>query len=380
IGDHGISKVKEHNVVSGDVREALPRMAPGPFRGKNHLVTDKIRDRGLSKVNEHTVVSGGVRGALPSMAPEPFRGKSCLVTDKLLVSEDIDRLGGGSKKRTLNEDLEDHLEVNSRRTDIHIDGPQSEEHIGSTSNDTTVMRKETSALSATKRNRLNNRKLVFEVDDCAGRIVGEDSQTFITMGGCLQQTVFMLVLYRENSSFNLNCQSMARAINSQLASQHKSRRWRLHNHYKNYPTKEQAIMNPPRGVKIPDWEHLCDRFACRGFSGYNFILLRLQMELYYMKHLLARFPFLDEDVIRILLDIPLKEIADLCQPSGVCIKQLSYLKELFRFEVNHKMTNVVPAPPMDPPNTLDRSSYGESVGHSLQLSGTAFEFQSVAYK
>ncbi|GKC46428.1 hypothetical protein Tco_1064150, partial [Tanacetum coccineum] len=30
---------------------------------------------------------------------------------------------GGSKKRTRNEDLEDHLEVNSPRTDIHIDGP-----------------------------------------------------------------------------------------------------------------------------------------------------------------------------------------------------------------------------------------------------------------
>ncbi|GKB45505.1 hypothetical protein Tco_0896258 [Tanacetum coccineum] len=78
IGDHGISKVKEHNVVSGDVREALPRMAPEPFRGKSHLVTDKIRDRGLSKVNEHTVLSGGVHGSLPSMAPEPFRGKSRL--------------------------------------------------------------------------------------------------------------------------------------------------------------------------------------------------------------------------------------------------------------------------------------------------------------
>ncbi|PKI44422.1 hypothetical protein CRG98_035154 [Punica granatum] len=30
----------------------------------------------------------------------------------------------------------------------------------------------------------------------------------------------------------------------------------------------------------------------------------------------ARFPFLDEDVIKILLDIPLWEIADLEQPSG----------------------------------------------------------------
>ncbi|GKD13406.1 Myb domain protein 62, partial [Tanacetum coccineum] len=46
----------------------------------------------------------------------------------------------------------------------------------------------------------------------------------------------------------------------------KSRRWRLHNHYKNYPTKEQAIMNPPRGVKIPDWVLLCDRFASEDFQ------------------------------------------------------------------------------------------------------------------
>nr|GEX80263.1 myb domain protein 62 [Tanacetum cinerariifolium] len=161
-------------------------------------------DCGLSKVNEHTVVSGGVRGALPSMAPEPFRGKSRFITDKSsdasmkhkgLDKMDYSRSGpgkrvlkrsrGGSKKKRRNEYLEDHLEVNSPRTDIHINGPQSEEHIGSTSNGTTIMRKETRALSATKRNRLNNRKLVFDVDDCAGRIVGEDSQTFITKGGCL---------------------------------------------------------------------------------------------------------------------------------------------------------------------------------------------------
>ncbi|GKA52639.1 hypothetical protein Tco_0745954 [Tanacetum coccineum] len=39
------------------------------------------------------------------------------------------------------------------------------------------------------------------------------------------------------------------------------------------------------------------------------------------------------------------------------------------------MTNVVPAPPTDPPNTLDGSNYGGSVGRSSQLSGTTFEFQ-----
>ncbi|CAI9297812.1 unnamed protein product [Lactuca saligna] len=39
----------------------------------------------------------------------------------------------------------------------------------------------------------------------------------------------------------------------------------------------------------------------------------------------ARFPFLDENVIRILLDIPLWEIADLGQPSGVGDKILRKL-------------------------------------------------------
>lgn len=36
----------------------------------------------------------------------------------------------------------------------------------------------------------------------------------------------------------------------------------------------------------------------------------------------ARFPFLDEDVIRALLDIPLWEIADLNQPSGIGDKKI----------------------------------------------------------
>ena len=45
-------------------------------------------------------------------------------------------LRGGSKKRPRNEDIEDHLEVNSPLTDIHTNDLQSEEHIGSTSNGT----------------------------------------------------------------------------------------------------------------------------------------------------------------------------------------------------------------------------------------------------
>ncbi|GKB90724.1 hypothetical protein Tco_0962996 [Tanacetum coccineum] len=239
IRDRGLSKVNEHTVMSGGVRGALPSMAPEPFRGKSRLVTDKItiiEDRKggcwtflcffdkqhlvfcfpvdstglhvLDLIMVHLFTKGlyykdydcrqavsKYRLCIVKNYATGYRSSDASMKHKGLDKMDYSRsgpgkrnpifLGGGSKKRTLNEDLEDHLEVNSRRTDIHIDGPQSEEHIGSTSNGTTVTRKETRALSATKRNRLNNRKLVFEVDDCAGRIVGEDSQTFITTGGCL---------------------------------------------------------------------------------------------------------------------------------------------------------------------------------------------------
>lgn len=36
----------------------------------------------------------------------------------------------------------------------------------------------------------------------------------------------------------------------------------------------------------------------------------------------ARFPFLDEDVIKVLLDIPLWEVTDLDQPSGTGDKKI----------------------------------------------------------
>ncbi|AQK75590.1 Protein kinase superfamily protein with octicosapeptide/Phox/Bem1p domain [Zea mays] len=45
----------------------------------------KIGDLGLSKVKQHTLVSGGVRGTLPWMAPELLSGKSNMVSDKIDV-------------------------------------------------------------------------------------------------------------------------------------------------------------------------------------------------------------------------------------------------------------------------------------------------------
>ena len=50
---------------------------------------------------------------------------------------------------------------------------------------TSVTRKESRALNEAKKRRLDKGKLVFEIDECAGRIIGKDSQRFITKGGCL---------------------------------------------------------------------------------------------------------------------------------------------------------------------------------------------------
>lgn len=43
----------------------------------------QIGDLGLSKVKQHTLVSGGVRGTLPWMAPELLSGKSNMVSEKV---------------------------------------------------------------------------------------------------------------------------------------------------------------------------------------------------------------------------------------------------------------------------------------------------------
>ncbi|KAF9612873.1 hypothetical protein IFM89_004289 [Coptis chinensis] len=50
-----------------------------------HRPICKIGDLGLSKVKQHTLVSGGVRGTLPWMAPELLSGKCSMVSEKIDV-------------------------------------------------------------------------------------------------------------------------------------------------------------------------------------------------------------------------------------------------------------------------------------------------------
>nr|GFA16094.1 myb domain protein 62 [Tanacetum cinerariifolium] len=50
---------------------------------------------------------------------------------------------------------------------------------------TSVTQKETRALNEAKKRRLDKGNMIFEIDECAGRIIQHESQRFITKGGCL---------------------------------------------------------------------------------------------------------------------------------------------------------------------------------------------------
>ncbi|KAJ9539034.1 hypothetical protein OSB04_031767 [Centaurea solstitialis] len=174
--------------------------------------------------------------------------------------------------RNQNEDFQElehevELEVNS---ETYTDSQEEENN-------------ETRALSDTRKSRLGKGKLVFEVDECAGRIIGEHSQRFITKGGCIvrEHAKFDGTTWRnqpgllkvdiinkcmENSTFDGNSELMVRAINTQLASSHRNKQYRLHTHYKKFSTKYEAMRHPPIGIKVPDWVNLCERFACENFQ------------------------------------------------------------------------------------------------------------------
>ncbi|KAJ9553959.1 hypothetical protein OSB04_018004 [Centaurea solstitialis] len=181
---------------------------------------------------------------------------------------------------------EDDQEIDSVQMEMGISDPPLEENFGSASYDcfgTSTTRKETRVLSETRKRRLNKGQLVFEVDECAGRIIGEDSQQFITKGGCLVRghAKFDGTTWRnqsallkediinkcmENSNYDRSCQPMVRAIYTQLASQHRNKQCRLHVYYRKFATKEDASRHPPNGILGTNWVNLCDKFASEEFQ------------------------------------------------------------------------------------------------------------------
>nr|GEU76561.1 retrovirus-related Pol polyprotein from transposon TNT 1-94 [Tanacetum cinerariifolium] len=71
------------------------------------------------------------------------------------------------------------------KDDHEVNSPQTETEIGSTSHGPSVTQKETRALNEAKKRRLDKGKLVFKIDECAERIIGQDNLRIITKGGCL---------------------------------------------------------------------------------------------------------------------------------------------------------------------------------------------------
>nr|GEW95436.1 hypothetical protein [Tanacetum cinerariifolium] len=137
---------------------------------------------------------------------------------------------------------EDHQEneVNSPQTNT-VTSAHLQENIASNSNGITITRKESRALNTNRKSRFNQRKSVFEIDDCTGRI--------------------------EHSDFKSTCPLLARAIKTQLASHHRTRQYILHKHYLKYPTKKEAMTHQPNGVKVAEWVLLCDRFGSKEFQS-----------------------------------------------------------------------------------------------------------------
>ncbi|KAJ9553513.1 hypothetical protein OSB04_017558 [Centaurea solstitialis] len=183
----------------------------------------------------------------------------------------------------LEEGRQEDQEIDSMPIEMGVSDSQLEENIGSASCGTSITRKESRFLSETRKRRSNKGRFLFEVDECAGRIIGEDSQRFITKGGCLvreyakydgttwrnQSDLLKADIINkcmENSNYDPNCRVMVRAIHTQLGNQHKNRQFRLHVHYQKFATKEDATRHPPNGIKDIDWVKLCDKFSSEEFQ------------------------------------------------------------------------------------------------------------------
>ncbi|XP_052620072.1 uncharacterized protein LOC128125834 [Lactuca sativa] len=177
--------------------------------------------------------------------------------------------------------------------------------------------------------------LVFEVDECVGRIVGEDSQQFITKGGCVVRdhakfdgTTWknqpdllkydIITKCTENSTYDPSCRSMVRAIDTQLANQHKNRQYRLHLHFKKFSTKEEAINHPPNGVINVDWVKLYQKFASEEFQK---VSIRNKKN----KSFNQVPPAVDTISIARIVDMNEllnEEASSSCSPAEICMKKL----------------------------------------------------------
>ncbi|GJX19548.1 Myb domain protein 62, partial [Tanacetum coccineum] len=207
---------------------------------------------------------------------------------------------------------EQHHEGDSIQTETYMsDDEYEEENTGSTSH---VTRKEARALGETRKSRLNKGSLVFEYAKLDGTtwkkkldLLKTDIISKITMlpEFCLEQftadlkicTTNLLGLLKmtwnlwsalgfegislipiilgilhthlkglENCDFDFKCTRTRSAMSSQLGYQHRNHQYKLHLHYKEYETVEEAMTHPPKGIEVSDWVLLCE-ICKRGFPA-----------------------------------------------------------------------------------------------------------------
>ncbi|GJV67347.1 Myb domain protein 62 [Tanacetum coccineum] len=250
------------------------------------------------------------------------------------------------------------------------DDEDEEENIGSTSH---VTRKETRALGETRKIQLNKGSLVFEVDESFGRIIGKNSQGFITKGGCVMRKYAKLdgttwkkqpdllktdIISKttENSDFDFKCTRMRSAMSSQLGYQHRNHQYKLHLHYKEYETMEEAMTHPPKGIEVSDWVLLCERFASEDFQkiseknkknrsknlvpptvGTRSLARRVdesrregkevsEIEQYKMAHYSKKLKgMINEEADTIWNDLQAEEATSSCTSAEICLKKLGHL-------------------------------------------------------
>ena len=76
----------------------------------------------------------------------------------------------------------------------------------------------------------------------------------------------IVLISNDSEAAHRKCESLVRAIDSQLGNQHKNRQYKLHVKYKEFPTHEEAMEDPPSGIELPDWVKLCQKFASEEFQ------------------------------------------------------------------------------------------------------------------
>ncbi|GJZ44342.1 reverse transcriptase domain-containing protein [Tanacetum coccineum] len=203
----------------------------------------------------------------------------------------------------------------------------------------TVLGKETRALGETRKIRLNKGSLVFEVDESFGRIIGKNSQGFITKGGCVMRKYAKLdgttwkkqpdllktdIISKttENSDFDFKCTRMRSAMSSQLG-YHRNHQYKFASEdfqkisEKNKKNRSKNLVPPTVGTRS-----LARRVDESRREGKEFSEIEQYKMAHYSKKLKG---MINEEADTIWNDLQAEEATSSCTSAEICLKKLGHL-------------------------------------------------------